>query len=202
LYGDRRFQYDRCFPFIVFNQEQIRGSAQGGYLLTARRDFQSVSERILSLDRGALDSLIERSRLERYVRPETDDEKAWFELMSVVDYVSGHVRGLNTGRKYQRNEIRALIMAKGVPIFFITFAPADVKSPLCLYYCGEEIDLAQSMPVLRGGDARRRAIANNPVGAARFFDFLVKTFLRVILRAGTDEQGLFGRTESYYGTVE
>ncbi|KAI9064616.1 hypothetical protein FKP32DRAFT_1569434, partial [Trametes sanguinea] len=202
LYADRRFQRDRCFPFVVFNHEQIRSSAKGGYLLTARRDFQSVADRLLSLDRGALDSLIERGGLGEYVKPETDAERAWFEVMSVVDYVAGHVNGLNTGRKYQRNEIKSLIMAKGVPMFFVTFAPADVKSPLCLHFCGEVIDLTEHMPNMPSADRRSRAIASNPVGAAKFFHFLVRTLLDVLLRAGQDRDGLFGPTECYYGTVE
>ncbi|KAL6307531.1 hypothetical protein BKA93DRAFT_727480 [Sparassis latifolia] len=36
MYTDRRFQIDEFFPFIVFNQEQIRGSTHRGYLLTER----------------------------------------------------------------------------------------------------------------------------------------------------------------------
>ncbi|KAH9848077.1 hypothetical protein C2E23DRAFT_706163, partial [Lenzites betulinus] len=184
LYPDRRFERDRCFPFIAFNHEQIRASAQGGYLLTKRHNFASVSQKILGLNREALDALITRGSTGDYVRPETEDEKACFELMLVVDHVAGHVNGLNTSRKYQRNKIKSLIIARGVPIFFVTFAPADTKNPLCLYYCGEAVNLMEHLPLLRGADARRRAIADNPAGAARFFDFLVKTFIRVILRHG------------------
>lgn len=202
LYPDRRFERDRCFAFIAFNHEQIRASAGGGYLLTNRNNFATVADKILALDREALDNIIERGSDGEYVRPETDAEKACFELISVVDHVAGHVSGLNTSRKYQRNEIKSLIMAKGMPLFFITFAPADLKNPLCLYYCGENVDLFDHLPRLRSADDRRRAIANHPAGAARFFDFLVKTFVRVILRYGQKDDGLFGPTEAYYGTVE
>ncbi|EIW52165.1 uncharacterized protein TRAVEDRAFT_75827, partial [Trametes versicolor FP-101664 SS1] len=203
MYPDRRFERDRCFPFIAFNHEQIRASASGGYLLTNKRNFASVSEKILSLDIEALKALISRGESGDYVRPENDAEKACFDLMSVVDLVAGHVNGLNTSKKYQRNELKSLIIAKGMPIFFITFAPADIKNPLCLYYCGEDVDLCNYMPRLRNADDRRRAIADNPAGAARFFDFLVKTFIRVILGFGDDSKpGLFGHSDAYYGTVE
>lgn len=202
MYSQRTFATDRCFPFIVFNQEQIRSSSQGGYLLTSRKNFSNVADRLLTLDRSALDALIERSADGAYVQPETDDEKACFELIAFVDHVAGHVEGSSTARKYQRNEIRSLIFEKGVPSFFITFAPADYKNPLCLYYCGEPIDLLVPTPALPSSDARLRAIASNPVGAARFFNKCVQLFIRCILRHDSSGPGLLGDTEAYYGTVE
>ncbi|KAI0640765.1 hypothetical protein C8Q79DRAFT_893492, partial [Trametes meyenii] len=199
---DRRFQTDRCFPFIVFNQEQIRSSSQAGFLLTSRKNFDSVADKLLKLDRSALNDLVARSSQTGRVSPETDAERQCFELMTLVDHVAGHVDGSNTARKYQRNELRSLIFARGVPIFFITFAPADYKHPLCLFYCGERIDLLSSSPGLPNSDCRLRAVANNPVGAARFFDKMVNMFIRCVLRYGREEPGLFGPTKSYYGTVE
>lgn len=202
LMPDRRFQNDRCFPFIVFNHEQIRASSQGGFLLTSRKNFSSVAERILQLDREALSAIIERGASGDYVRPETPAEKQCFELMTFVDHIAGHVKGSNTSRKYQRNEIKSLIFAKGAPVWFITFAPADFKNPLCLYYCGEQIDLSDRLPTLRNSNDRLRAIAHNPVGAARFFDKVVHLFVECILRIDDTRPGLFGPTEAYYGTVE
>ncbi|RDX51842.1 hypothetical protein OH76DRAFT_1346514, partial [Lentinus brumalis] len=202
LYADRRFQTDRCFPFIVFNQNQIRSSAQGGYLLTARKNFGLVADKILAVNRDALDSLIQRGRDGGYVKPETPEEKSCFELMTFVDHVAGHVNGSHTARKYQRNEIKSLIYAVGVPVFFVTFAPADFKNPLCLFYCGQNIDLLQRAPPLPSRNDRLRAIATNPVGAARFFRKVVELFTSKILRMGQGRPGLFGPTEAYYGTVE
>lgn len=202
MHADRQFQTDRCFPFVVFNHEQIRASSQGGYLMTSRKNFPAVSDRILRVDRAALDDLITRGASGSYVRPETDAEKQCFELMNYVDHVAGHVKGSHTSRRYQRNEIKSLVYARGVPVFFVTFAPADYKNPLCLYYCGEDVNLLSQSPLLRGADDRLRAIASNPVGAARFFDKTVQLFVRYVLRADTEQPGLFGPTRSYYGTVE
>ncbi|KAI0087676.1 hypothetical protein BDY19DRAFT_1010104, partial [Irpex rosettiformis] len=50
LYYDRRFQEDAYFPFIVLNQAQIRESSVGGYILTERRNFDKVADRLLSTD--------------------------------------------------------------------------------------------------------------------------------------------------------
>lgn len=202
LYADRRFQTDEYFPLIVFNQEQIRGSNKGGFLLTKRNNFASVTQKILSIDRDALQSLLDRGAKGEYLKPETPEEKQCFELLSVVDLVANHVPASNAQRKIQRSEIKSIILSMGVPVFFITFAPADFKSPLCMYYCGEQIDLLSHCPTMPSSQDRMRAVASNPVACARFFHAVVELFTAHILRSGTDKSGLFGPTRAYYGTVE
>ncbi|KAI9069923.1 hypothetical protein FKP32DRAFT_1558770, partial [Trametes sanguinea] len=201
MYGDRRFQYDRTYSYVAFSQEQVRNSTSGGYLLTSRGNFPDVAEKILSVDMTALDSIIRRSASGLYVSAESEEEKKCFELMSLIDHVAGNVHGSNARRKFQRNEIKSLIFTHGVPVFFVTFAPADMKSPICLKMCGEEIDITKGSFHLSEGDRLLR-IAKNPVGAARFFHKTVEALLRVMLRVGSEEDGIFGRTAAYYGTVE
>ncbi|KAI0351829.1 hypothetical protein OH77DRAFT_1410232, partial [Trametes cingulata] len=204
LYGDRRFQTDEYFPFIAFNHEQIRASTRGGYLLTTRRNFDTVADNLLSLDSKALDRLIERGHAGLALSPENEEENACMALLSVIDHIGGHVPGSVTQKRYQRHEIKSLIIAQNVPLFFITFSPVDFKSPLCLYYCGESINLLGLHAQLPSAAERLCSIAENPVACARFFHHVVTTFLRTILRVGGvgEDRGLFGPTASYYGTVE
>ncbi|KAI0341027.1 hypothetical protein BDW22DRAFT_1333245, partial [Trametopsis cervina] len=202
LYADRRFAVDQYFPFIVFNQQQIRGSSYGGYALTNKSNIESVVQKIMDIDPNALDAIIARGETGQFVRPETDSERACFELIQLIDQVNHYVPGSTTNRKYQRNEIKSMIMQKGVPFWFITFSPTDFKHPLCLYYCGMKIDLFSYDQKLPDYQERMYAIAQNPVACARFFDRIVSTFITEILCYGKKEHGLFGPTESYYGTVE
>ncbi|KAI0652911.1 hypothetical protein C8Q70DRAFT_884152, partial [Cubamyces menziesii] len=204
LYHDRRFQHDRYFPFMAFKHEQMHGCTTGGYLLTKCSNFKAVADKILSIDMDALKRLIDRGSSGQFSHIDDPEERKCLELMSLINYVSTRVPGSVAHRRFQRNEIKSLIIAFGVPIFFITFAPADFKNPLCLYYCGQEIDLSKSIPDIPPCRERLKAISRNPVGCARFFDFTVRTFIQYILRVedplGRD--GLFGQTSAYYGTVE
>ncbi|KAI0338077.1 hypothetical protein BDW22DRAFT_1463938, partial [Trametopsis cervina] len=202
LYADRRFAVDQYFPFIVFNQQQIRGSSFGGYALTNKANIDNVVQKIMTVDTAALDAIISRGEAGEFVRPETDAERACFALIQLIDQVNHYVPGSATNRKFQRNEIKSMIIQKGVPFWFITFSPTDFKHPLCLYYCGLKIDLCSFDQKLPDYQDRMYAIAQNPVACARFFDRIVVTFLTEILSYGKDEVGLFGSTESYYGTVE
>ncbi|KAJ7239712.1 hypothetical protein C8J57DRAFT_1245827 [Mycena rebaudengoi] len=55
---------------------------------------------------------------------------------------------------------------------------------------------------MRTSEERMRLISQNPVAAARFFDFMTRSFIKNILGVGTDLPGLYGETDAYYGTVE
>ncbi|KAI0649976.1 hypothetical protein C8Q79DRAFT_873717, partial [Trametes meyenii] len=204
LYAERTFQRDRYFPFVAFNHEQIRGSSTGGFLLTKRSNFKAVAQKILSVDKDALQSLIDRGTDGGIGSPNTPEERQCMEILSLINYVSARVPGSFTQRRFQRSEIKALIMAYNVPMFFVTFAPTDFKNPLCLYYCGESIDLSETMLDIPACRERLNAIATNPVACAHFFDLVVRSFVEHVLRVDNEKgrDGLFGRTSTYYGTVE
>ena len=45
-------------------------------------------------------------------------------------------------------------------------------------------------------------MCQNSVAGARFFHFLIETFIRDVLEINAKHRGLYGDTEAYYGTVE
>ena len=54
-----------------------------------------------------------------------------------------------------------------------------------------------------GYDDRIRMVCQNPVAGARFFHFMVQTFLEDVLCINKEnQQGYYGLTSGYYGTVE
>ncbi|KZT22536.1 hypothetical protein NEOLEDRAFT_1020300, partial [Neolentinus lepideus HHB14362 ss-1] len=138
------------------------------------------------------------SKGERVV-PESHEEKACFRLLSDLDHIGGHVEGSVTNKKYMRNEIWSLIAYKGAASWFITFAPADIKHPICLYYAGfDEIFKPSIIP----DDVQAKLIAHNPVAGAHFFNMMVNLFIKHVLGVDSDHDGLYGKTAAYYGTVE
>ena len=107
--------------------------------------------------------------------------------------------GSITSKKYLRNEIWSLISYIGAPSWFITFAPADNKHPICLYYADTKETYS---PELRSSNECYRLIAKNPVAGARFFHFMVQMFIKHVLGVDSDHPGLYSDTSAYYGTVE
>jgi hypothetical protein len=84
------------------------------------------------------------------------------------------------------------------PALFITLNPSDINHPLLAVMAGMEADIWRSM------DYHSRAcfVAENPGPAAQFFDFMIKSFLNIVIRYGDNKPGLFGFCNAYYGMVE
>jgi len=101
--------------------------------LAERSNFKNISKQLLNINQDVLSNLIKRLEDGEKVKPETDEEKLCFQFIKDLNHVGGHVKGSATSKKYMRNEIWSLISFLGVPSWFITFAPADNKHPLCLY---------------------------------------------------------------------
>ncbi|KAF5379241.1 hypothetical protein D9615_006090 [Tricholomella constricta] len=174
MYHDKRFQKDLAFPFAAFSHQQVKASATGGYLLADKANFQEITDRLLDVDQNVLADIAKRMERGDVVKPETEEEKCCFQVIRDLDHVGGKVNGSVTSKKFMRNEIWSLV------------ANQDEKFK----------------PILRTDDQRFRLIAQNPVAAARFFDFMVKLFIKHVLGFGSDHPGLYGETSAYYGTVE
>jgi hypothetical protein len=153
----------------------------------------------VSLDRDMLSGLVKRLVDSEYVRAETTQEKACFAVLDDLDHVGGHVKGTLTNKKYMCNEIWSLISFLGAPSWFITLSPADNRHPICLYFAdtGDRFS-----PELRSSTDRNHLIAANPLAAARFFDLIVRSFIKNVLGMNQDHPGLYGKTSGYYGTIE
>ncbi|KAF8582922.1 hypothetical protein K439DRAFT_1304494, partial [Ramaria rubella] len=199
LYHDKRFQTDPDFPLVAFNHQQIKASSMGSFLLADRVHFDDIVERLLSISIPVLTSMTNQMKNNEMVMAVTDDEKACYRLINDLDHVSSHVEGSGTMRKFMRNECWSLLAYLGAPTWYITFAPADVKHPIALYLAAHKEKIR---PVLNIDDANHKLIADNPVASARFFNIIVKAFLKHVVGMNEEEAGLYGRSSGYYGTVE
>jgi hypothetical protein len=182
MYYDKHFQHDQIFSLIAFNHQQIKNSSDGGYLLTHKHNFPEVATRLSNIRVSTLDSLVARMK-EGTVTPETNEEKDCFKLLNDIDYVATHVDGSVTNRKWMRNEIWSLTSYLGAPSWFITFAPADVKHPIALYYANDDLNY---LPNIFDHNDSVLMIANNPVAGALFLSLwwicLSNMFLNITTR--------------------
>ena len=85
------------------------------------------------------------------VRPETDEERACFDVLDNLDHVGGHVKGSLTTKKYMRTDNWSLLSFLGAPSWCSTLSPADNRHPICIYFAdtGEKFS-----PALRSSDER------------------------------------------------
>ena len=199
MYHDKRFQVDINFPFVAFSHAQTKSSTTQSFLLADQRRFGDIANRLLNMDQNVLTDLTERLAKGEYIKPETDAEKSCFRVIHDLDHVSGKMHGSTTSNKYMRNEIWSLINFIGAPYWYITLSPADTKHPICIYYADTKEEFK---PEILPYDQRTRLVCQNPVAGARFFHFVVETFISDVLGVDAKHCGLYGDTSGYYGTVE
>jgi len=199
MYHDKRFQTDFYFPMIAFNHEQLKAGVSGSFLLAKRKMWPDISNRLKSLNNDVLKNISNKLSDGGHFTPRTTEEKKCFQLLNDLDHVGGFVKGSITSKKHMRNEIWSMISQLGAPSWFITLSPADSRHPICLYYADKKFEFT---PNLRSANERNLLIAQNPVAAARFFNFMVRSFIKHVLGIDTDHSGLYGDTAGYYGVAE
>ena len=200
MYHDKRFQTDVNFPFVAFSHEQMMANTTQSFLLVDQTRFGNISERLMNIDWATLNDITARLEVGDHINPQTDAEKQCFQLLHDLDAVSGKMHGSTTSKKYMRNEIWSLINHLGAPSWYITLSPADIQHPICIYFADTNEKFSPDMPSY---DDRTRMVCQNPVSGARFFHFMVQSFLEDVLGVNrSDKLGFYGTTSGYYGTVE
>ena len=200
MYHDKRFQVDVNFPFVAFSHEQMMANTTQSFLLVDQRRFEDISNRLMRINWTTLNDLTKRLEDGEHVSNQTDSEKQCFQLLHDLDAISGKMHGSTVSKKYMRSEIWSLTNHLGAPSWYITLSPADIQHPICIYFADTKETFTPEMP---GYDVRIRLVCQNPVAGARFFHYMVQTFLEDVLRVNKEnEQGFYGPASGYYGTVE
>ncbi|EJD44113.1 hypothetical protein AURDEDRAFT_65445, partial [Auricularia subglabra TFB-10046 SS5] len=167
-------------------------------------DYQAADDFFAGVDKDVLATLQDRANKNNgFVRGETDEELAAMKFVNRLKHIPVSIPGTPAAKKGMRNEIRSLTYLHGVPTFFVTLNPPDLHHPLFLKLVGLDIDLEQRLPRNLPGDfERKRILAQNPTAAAKFFDSMVDMFLAIVVGMADGGNGLFGKVDAYYGTVE
>ena len=208
--ADSRFQEHYSFLFMVFNILQRRVillqtslKVKHSSFDSFAREFQGISSEAI---RNVCDRLSHQSNNNSMFECTTPEERRILQLMKEVNVINSHVPGSSAARIVMRNEIRALIMEKGLPSFYITINPADVYNPLVKFLAGSNINIDELLPEQVPNYMQQSIlVAKNPFVAARFFNIYLKAFLNTVLGydgSDTTKIGVLGTVSAHYGCVE
>ncbi|KAJ7710215.1 hypothetical protein B0H16DRAFT_1344227, partial [Mycena metata] len=95
-----------------------------------RKNFDSVAARFATVSAAAIHAVSERISKGDVKTAHSEEERMVLDLMREVNLINAHVYGSPQSKLIMRNEIRALMMDKGLPSFYITINPADIYNPL------------------------------------------------------------------------
>ncbi|CAF4507893.1 unnamed protein product, partial [Rotaria sp. Silwood2] len=194
-YNDRRFEKHHSFIFVIFNLLQRRDACFHAQLIATKPYFQSSADEILSLSSKDIETALDNNSKRIY---NSESSNTLNKLLQHIKTVGGRVMGSAYSRTALRTRIHALIYNQGLPSIFLTLNPADIHSPVALYFAGVQLDLdnIQNEQLM---DTYKRAeiIASHPVATAKFFHLLISNILNTMIIGG-----VLGPIKAYFGTVE
>jgi hypothetical protein len=205
--ADRRFQEHSSFSFTAFNILQRHEMLLHTGLKVKRSNFEFVASQFAFVSTTVVTSVSERVANGGSITPKNVEEHKVLHLLKQVNGIAATAPGSSAARVAMRNEIRGLMIEKGLPSFYITINPADMFNPIVKFLAGSEIDVDALLPedVPDHWD-QSVLIAKNPVIAARFFNIYMKAFISALLGYDPEQKdlegGILGIVNAYYGCVE
>ncbi|CAF2181151.1 unnamed protein product, partial [Rotaria magnacalcarata] len=194
-YNDRRFETNYSFMFVIVNPLQRRNACFHARLIATRPYFQASAQEIQSLNTNDIEMALSNFSKKTY---DSTTSTTLNKLFNHIKTIGGHVMGSAQSRTTLRTRIHSLIYNQGLPSIFLTLNPADIHSPVALYFAGVKIDLDNiQMQELMTTYERAEIIASHPVATAKFFHVLITNILDTMVLGG-----VLGPVKAYFGTVE
>ncbi|VDC00928.1 unnamed protein product [Peniophora sp. CBMAI 1063] len=197
LMKDAPFAADPSFAYVFFNAIQRTQTSIGATFRVAENQYGSFVDTLME-NRGMLEALESKYRSNPDAKPTTSGERKLINAMNQLRVMCKDVVGSNASRTRMRSKVRAMLKSFGCPTLFVTLNPTDVLSLQLHVLCGGDPNQFGQMTDYQ----RTKQVVDHPAETAIWFDRIIKSFIKIILRHGSDSPGLFGTSEAYFGTVE
>ncbi|CAF4063150.1 unnamed protein product [Rotaria sp. Silwood2] len=183
------------FIFVVFNLLQRRDACFHAQLIATNPYFQASAQEIQSLNSNDIEMALNKSAKNTF---NSTSNASIHKLLNHIKTIGGRVMGSTYSRTALRTRIHALIYNQGLPSIFLTLNPADIHSPVALYFAGAKLDLDNiQIEQLMTTYKRAQIIASHPLATAKFFHTLITNILDTMIVGG-----VLGPIKAYFGTVE
>ncbi len=115
-----------------------------------------------------------------------------------VQTIAAHIPHSYTRCFQLWRQLKAFIVANGMPVFWITINPAHLQCPLVLRLAGIELELSSEIQ-----SAFWYKTTNiNPVAVVKFFHIICNAIFMSLFGASQIERGFLEPISNYFGTVE
>ncbi|KAF8811231.1 hypothetical protein BYT27DRAFT_7208658 [Phlegmacium glaucopus] len=124
-------------------------------------------------------------------------------FLSLLSTVKTKIQGSDKSRKLIRGKIWGTNILHNPPSLWVTINPSDMQDPIAQVFAGVNIDL-DAFCNTAGPDSADRSlkIASDPYASARFFHFIIKTILEVLVGIAKQQNGTIRRKEGIFGFVK
>ncbi|OKO94694.1 ATP-dependent DNA helicase pfh1 [Penicillium subrubescens] len=191
----RRFARHKTFMYLLYDVIQLRKSSMGNGFLVKRQNWQSTMNDIASLTVNQLQDAAKTAAAGQKI-----EDLIIRRLLRNIETIGMQVPGSFAQKLRMRSEIRGLIARYGMPAFWITINPSDLRNPLVLILAGVEysgVNLATANAAIR-----EAAATSNPVAVAEFFNHVCKAILDGLFATNTGQTGILGDLSNHFAVVE
>ncbi|KAH6873742.1 hypothetical protein BKA70DRAFT_1129784, partial [Coprinopsis sp. MPI-PUGE-AT-0042] len=183
--NDEAFQRDPEFPLMFYNIFRKKLVSSTLRFAVDLGSYSNTVRDMLSLDLSDVTRLAELYENDPFYITALPGEQKITKVLAKLAPVVKKIPGSMGYKICRRNEIRALINRRGSPTLFITLNPSDIHNPLVRAY-SSDLGAGVDWGILPGEELsswrRMMLAADNPAACAKFFDFMIKGFIEVILR--------------------
>jgi hypothetical protein len=181
--------------YLVYDVLQLRRSSLGNSLLVKRRDWESAERDIASLTVDQLQEAAKAVSEGRLVENPTIQR-----LQRSILAIGMQVPESFAQKVKRRSEIKGLIARYGMPAFWLTINPSDLRNPLVLQLAGITYS-ADALPAATAA-IRQATATSNPVAVAQFFHQTCNGIFNGLLGTDTGRTGILGEVANHFGVVE
>jgi hypothetical protein len=181
--------------YLAYDVLQLRNSSLGNKLLIQRQNWKSATDDITDLTEAQL-----RDALEALESHQKVEDPLIRRLLYTIQTIAIRVPGSFAQKLTLRSEIRGLIIRYGMPAFWLTINPSDLRNPLVLILAG--IRYSADVFTTANSAIRQVAATSNPVAVADFFHHVCRATFNGLLASNTGQLGIFGDVANHYGVVE
>jgi hypothetical protein len=181
--------------YLAYDMLQLRTSSLANGLLIQRQKWKSATDDIADLTEDqlldALKALEEHRKIE---------DPLIRRLLRDVESIATRVPGSFAQKLKLRAEIRGQIIRYGMPAFWVTINPSDLRNPLVLILAG--VQFSGDIFATANSAIREAMATSNPVAVAEFFHHVCKAIFEGLLASNTGHVGILGDVSNHYGVVE
>ena len=181
--------------YLLYDVLQLRSASLGNSFLVKRRDWRAAEDDMASLTTRQLGNA---------ARAVADggviDDPVIQRLQRNIVTIGMQVPGSFSQKLKRRAESKGLIVRDGMPAFWMTINPSDLRHPLVLRLAGVDYS-GDDFPSASATIRKATAIAN-PVAVAQFFDRTCKGIFDGLLGSNTGRVGILGQVANQFGVVE
>ena len=181
--------------YLLYDVLQLRSASLGNAFLVKRRNWRAAEDDIASLTIKQLEDAAKTVAGGGVI-----DDPVIQRLQQNIVTIGMQVPESFSQKLKRRSEIKGLIVRDGMPAFWMTVNPSDLRHPLVLMLAGVEYS-GDAFPTANAA-IRQATATSNPVAVAQFFHHTCKGIFDGLLGSNTGRVGILGQVANHFGVVE